>query len=120
MFGFDEARDNREDAYGEHRAKLSHEVVAGGAAFEAMKLFEDRQRRSGEPVKHQFAKELLMGFAGAEVDRLVETKGMDYLDQRRARDQAQERAAELYDRQYGDMEQYDPNQRDPHPHFRNY
>jgi len=31
---------------------------------------------TGKPVSHQFAKELLAGFAGAEVDKLAETKGM--------------------------------------------
>lgn len=47
MFGFGEAKEHRDAVYGEHEAKLSHEVVAGGAAFEAMKLFEDRQRKNG-------------------------------------------------------------------------
>ena len=57
-----------------------------------MKLFEDHQRKEGEtailssmnwlltiitgkPVSHAFAKELLAGFAGGEVDKLAETKG---------------------------------------------
>jgi hypothetical protein len=31
-------------------------------------------------VNHAFAKELLIGFAGAEVDKLVETKGADHWD----------------------------------------
>jgi len=35
---------------------------------------------SGQPVQHAFAKELLAGFAGAEADRLFETKGLDFLD----------------------------------------
>lgn len=47
MFGFGEAKEHRDAVYGEHESKLSHEVVAGGAAFEAMKLFEDRQRKNG-------------------------------------------------------------------------
>ena len=34
----------------------------------------------GQPVQHAFAKELLAGFAGAEADRLFETKGLDFLD----------------------------------------
>ncbi|KAG7105971.1 hypothetical protein HYQ44_014671 [Verticillium longisporum] len=50
MFGFDEAKDNYDNAYrGDHESKLSHEIVAGGAAFGAMKLFEDRQRKNGVP-----------------------------------------------------------------------
>jgi hypothetical protein len=45
----DEAKEHRDAVYnGEHQSHLSHEVVAGGAAFEAMKLFEDRQRSEGK------------------------------------------------------------------------
>jgi hypothetical protein len=31
-----------------NHASLGHEVLAGGAAFAAMKVFEDRQRKEGE------------------------------------------------------------------------
>ena len=31
-----------------HESKFSHELVAGGASFEAMKLFEDHQRKQGK------------------------------------------------------------------------
>ena len=79
-----------------NQAKFSHELVAGGAAFEGFKLYEDHQRKEGErgqsttcyvcktfrantatgkQVDHAFAKELLMGFVGGEVDKLAETKG---------------------------------------------
>ena len=46
----DEAKNARDEIYdgSPHESKLSHELVAGGAAFEAMKLFEDRQRKEGE------------------------------------------------------------------------
>lgn len=30
-----------------HESSFLHEVVAGGAAFEAMKLYEDHQRKKG-------------------------------------------------------------------------
>ena len=80
-----------------HEAKFSHELVAGGAAFEGFKLYEDHQRKegnrafratcdvrdpfkltdaTGKVVNHAFAKELLAGFVGGEVDKLAETKGM--------------------------------------------
>ena len=59
----------------DNKAKFSHELLSGAAAFEGMKLFEDHQRKEGKPVSHQFAKELLAGFAGGEVDKLAETHG---------------------------------------------
>ena len=58
-------------------------MIAGGAAFAGFKAFEDHQRREGKTVNHAFAKELLAGFAAAEVDKLAETKGADWWDQER-------------------------------------
>lgn len=57
----------------------------------------------GQPVSHQFAKELLAGFAGAEVDRLCETKGLDYIDREKARRQARDNAVDMYDSHYGNQ-----------------
>ncbi|KAJ8130736.1 hypothetical protein O1611_g2894 [Lasiodiplodia mahajangana] len=49
LLSTDEAREKRDEIYnGEpHKSHLSHELIGGGAAFEAMKLFEDRQRKEG-------------------------------------------------------------------------
>ena len=70
-------------------------------------------RYIGKPVSHQFAKELLAGFVGGEVDKLAETKGMDEYDRERARHQAKEGAQNMYDNHYQDANQYDPNQYGP-------
>ncbi len=67
------------------------------------------RNKTGKPVSHQFAKELLAGFAGAEVDKLAETKGADFIDREKAKHQAKERANELYDQHYGGQDNYDPN-----------
>ena len=56
---------------------------------------------TGKPVSHQFAKEALAGFAGAEVDRLAETKGMDEYDREKVKRQAQDNASNMYDQHYG-------------------
>jgi hypothetical protein len=52
MFGWDDARDAHQQVYGdggyENQAKFSHELIAGGAAFEGMKLYEDHQRKEGK------------------------------------------------------------------------
>jgi hypothetical protein len=91
-----------------HEAKLSHELIGGAAAFEAMHLFENQQREKGEAVNHGFAKEMLAAIAGAEVDKLAETKGLGFLDREKAKHHAKENAKKLYDEQYGGMDQYDP------------
>ncbi|KAK4691305.1 hypothetical protein P7C71_g5665, partial [Lecanoromycetidae sp. Uapishka_2] len=116
MFGWDEAQNNHQEVYGQdggydnpdNKGKFSHELVAGGASFEAMKLFEDHQRKEGKPISHQFAKELLAGFAGGEVDKLAETHGMNEYDKMRAHHQAKERSQELYNQHYGNNDGYDP------------
>ncbi|KAF2021227.1 hypothetical protein BU24DRAFT_457224 [Aaosphaeria arxii CBS 175.79] len=116
--------DNSEDAYErvynndqfeEHKSSFGHELVAGGAAFAGFKAFEDHQRREGKPVSHAFAKELLAGFAGAEVDKLAETKGEDWFDREKAKRHAKEHAERMYDEHYIEnqgADQYDPNQYD--------
>lgn len=111
MFGFGE----HQEVYGgeTHESKFSHELIAGAASFEAMKLFEDRQRREGQPVSHAFAKELLAGIAGGEVDKLFETKGLDFLDRERAKRQAIDHVQESYDQHYGNSEQWSPDQAPP-------
>lgn len=53
MSSLDDAQDAHQQVYGdddggENKAKFSHELIAGGAAFEGFKLFEDRQRKEGE------------------------------------------------------------------------
>jgi hypothetical protein len=50
-------------------------VIAGAAGFAAMKAYEDHLRATGAEPSHALMKELLAGFAAAEIDKLVETKG---------------------------------------------
>ncbi|KAG6994090.1 hypothetical protein G7Y79_00047g083160 [Physcia stellaris] len=127
VFGWGESADAHKEVYQENggydqpnEAKFSHELVAGAAAFEGMKLFEDKQRKEGKPVSHQFAKEMLVGLAGVEVDKLAETKGMDAYDKERAHHHAKENAENLYDQQYGNSDQYDPNSSEYPQQFQNY
>ncbi|KAI4591528.1 hypothetical protein LQW54_010041 [Pestalotiopsis sp. IQ-011] len=112
MGWFDNNRDSHQEVYGDggHEAKFSHELVGGAAAFEAMKLFEDKQRREGKTVSHGFAKEMLAGIAGGEVDKLFETKGLDEIDREKAKRHAKQQAEQMYDDHYGGQDQYDPNQ----------
>ncbi|ODQ79612.1 hypothetical protein BABINDRAFT_161996 [Babjeviella inositovora NRRL Y-12698] len=112
MFGFGDHEDKHQTVYGgdDHEGKFSHELVAGAASFEAAKLFEDRQRREGKPVSHAFAKEALSAFAGAEVDKLFESKGLDYLDRDQVKNQARDFAQQGYDQHYGQSEQWSADQ----------
>ncbi|OAX43467.1 hypothetical protein K503DRAFT_140006 [Rhizopogon vinicolor AM-OR11-026] len=85
-----------------HKASLSHELLGGAAAFEAAKAYEDHCAKNGRPDNHALAKEIFAGFAGAAVDRLVETKGADaWSDHQRkkAREHAQETITENFTEQ---------------------
>ncbi|KAF7799126.1 hypothetical protein EIP86_010356 [Pleurotus ostreatoroseus] len=69
----------------EHKAALSHELIAAAASYEAAKAYEQHCARNGQPPSHEKAKELLAGFAGAFIDREVETKGLDFIDRQKAK-----------------------------------
>lgn len=114
MFGFGDHEDSHAAVYGEqHEAKFSHELLAGGASFEAFKLFEDRQRSEGKPVSHAFAKEMLAGIVGGEVDKLFETKGLDYLDKEKVKQQAYANVEQGYNQHYGNQPEWNPSQSPP-------
>ncbi|KAL9712365.1 hypothetical protein Ac2012v2_003602 [Leucoagaricus gongylophorus] len=68
-----------------HEAKLSHELIAAAASYEAAKAYNNHCERNGKPQSHEKAKEIFAGFAGAFVDRIVETKGMDFFDKEKAK-----------------------------------
>ncbi|TFY73092.1 hypothetical protein EWM64_g10920 [Hericium alpestre] len=81
-------------AYGQvndapHKAELSHELIASAASYEAMKGWEKHVAKNGKPDNHGKAKEVIAGLAGAFVDRLVETKGLDYVDREKAKREAE-------------------------------
>lgn len=64
-------------------------------------------------MNHAFAKEMIAGLVGGEVDRLAETKGMDEYDRVEAKRHAERSAHNMYDQQFGQgQDQYDPNQYD--------
>ncbi|KAG8986049.1 hypothetical protein FRB93_005525 [Tulasnella sp. JGI-2019a] len=99
FFSSQEDADNLKNAHQEvenapHKAKLSHELVAGAAAFEAARAWEHHKAKNGEPPKHEHAKEIFAGIIGAAVDRIVETKGLDAFDKQKAKKEAQKRAEE--------------------------
>ncbi|KAJ5871321.1 uncharacterized protein N7529_003674 [Penicillium soppii] len=84
----------------EHDPSIIHELIAGAASFEAAKAYEDHVAQNGQPPSHAKAKELLAGFAGAFIDREVETRGLDFVDAERAKHEAKERSHRAYEDRY--------------------
>jgi hypothetical protein len=79
---------------------LTHELIAGVAGFEAMRVYQKHREAEGIAGHHELGKELLAGFAAAECDKLFETKGLDFLDREQARRAAKEQAEHLFDRHH--------------------
>ncbi|PPQ98004.1 hypothetical protein CVT26_003066 [Gymnopilus dilepis] len=85
--------DHHEDDYNQvvnagHKAQLSHELIAAAAAYEAEKAYEKHCAQHGKPSSHEKAKEILAGLSAAFVDRIVETKGLDFVDKEKAKHEA--------------------------------
>ncbi|KAI9052959.1 hypothetical protein LZ554_003231 [Drepanopeziza brunnea f. sp. 'monogermtubi'] len=89
-----EAYQQYQDAPDEHKAKFSHELIGGAAAFEAARAYEQKIAREGKPSSHAEAKEILAGLAGAFIDREIETRGLDTIDRERAKHDARRRLHE--------------------------
>ncbi|KAF8754995.1 hypothetical protein RHS01_05715 [Rhizoctonia solani] len=75
-----------------HEASWSHELIAGAAAFEAAKAYENHAANNGR-ISLLISLESA-GFVGAFVDREVETRGLDAIDRARAKRHAQDQAEE--------------------------
>lgn len=102
--GLFQHKDEAEDAYhqvygGKPAHEHAHELVAGAAGFEALRLYEKHREKEGIKGHHEMAKELLAGFAAAEVDKLFEKHHYEHLEQEKAKQAAQEQAAQLWDQQ---------------------
>jgi hypothetical protein len=96
-----------EGAYGQvyggnaRHGDVTHEVLAGAAGFEAMRMYEHHREREGIREHHELGKELIAGFAMAEVDKHFDSGRYGHLDREQARLMAQQQAQGLYDQQYG-------------------
>lgn len=75
-----------------HKAALSHELIAAAASYEASKAYEEHVAVNGKPDSHAKAKEIIASLTGAFIDRIVETKGLDFVDKERAKHDANKRA----------------------------
>jgi Protein of unknown function (DUF3759) len=80
---------------------VTHELLAGAAGFEAVRMYEHHREREGIVEHHSVGKELLAGFAAAEVDKHFDSGRFGHLDREQARLQAQQQADHLWQQQHG-------------------
>ncbi|KAE8163261.1 hypothetical protein BDV40DRAFT_299595 [Aspergillus tamarii] len=96
----DEAQAWNEVINAPHKAELPHELIGTAAAYEAGKAYEKHVATNGLPPNHARAKEIVAGFAGAYIERIIETKGLDYIDKQEAIEQAVEITAYFVAKDY--------------------
>ncbi|KAG8875986.1 hypothetical protein FRB97_004536 [Tulasnella sp. 331] len=77
-----------------HKAKLSHQLIAGAAAFEAARAYEHHEASNGTKVRFALIKSVVAAAIGAYIDRIVESKGLDWLDKEKAKKEAMARVEE--------------------------
>jgi hypothetical protein len=94
------AYDQVNNASHEHKAKLSHEIIAAAASYEATKAYNEHCARHGKPSNHAKALELFAGFSGLAVDRLIETKGLDFVDRQKLKHDAKKYGGDHLQTQY--------------------
>jgi len=102
LFSHHHARDAYDQVYGGGRPphEMTHELLAGAAAFEAMRMYEHHREREGIPEHHELAKELLAGFAAAEIEKHFENNRYGHLNHRYARRLAEQQAEYLWQERY--------------------
>ncbi|OAX39558.1 hypothetical protein K503DRAFT_739208 [Rhizopogon vinicolor AM-OR11-026] len=88
----EESKAHQQVTGGGHTAKLSHELLAAAASYEAAKAYEKHVEKNGKPANHKKAIELVAALTGGFIDRIAETKGMDEVDKQKAKHAANERA----------------------------
>ena len=102
FFGSDHAQAAHGQVYGggKPHGSITHELLAGAVGFEAMRMYEHHREREGLSEHHALGKELIAGFAAAEVDKHFEQGRFGHLDREQARRQARRHAEGLYDQYY--------------------
>jgi hypothetical protein len=80
---------------------VSHELLAGAAGFEAVRMYEHHRERDGVREHDTLGKEMLAGLAAAEVDKHFASRRLDHLDRQEAKRQAQQQADYLWQQHHG-------------------
>ena len=103
FFDRDQAQVAYDQVYGDDypRHEVTHELLAGAAGFEAMRMYEHHREREGIVEHHELGKEMLAGFAVAEIDKHFQDDRYRHLDRHEAKRLAREQADYLWQQQYG-------------------
>lgn len=85
----------------EKKAHLSHQLIAGAAAFEAVKAYRRHQEAKGEEVSHSFIKQSVAALAASQIVKFAEEHDWSSKDKEEATRQAQAAAEHYSTREFG-------------------
>ncbi|KAI7877845.1 ricin B-like lectin [Lichtheimia hyalospora FSU 10163] len=85
----------------EKKAHLSHQLIAGAAAFEAVKAYRRHQEAKGEEVSHGFIKQSVAALAASQIVKFAEEHDWSSKDKEEATRQAQAAAEHYSTREFG-------------------
>ncbi|KAG1444551.1 hypothetical protein G6F56_010254 [Rhizopus delemar] len=90
-----------EEVYNEGRkSHLSHRLIAGAAAFQAVKAYRQHQERQGEEMSHGFIKQSVAALAAAEIVKLAEEHNWSRDQKDQATREAQQAAEQYASREF--------------------
>ncbi|KAI8088794.1 uncharacterized protein BX664DRAFT_331392 [Halteromyces radiatus] len=98
---FDYFAEHHEEFENSHHGSVTYVLLGDAAAYEAAKAYEERGGRRGPEYDRAMAKKVLADLAAANVDRLVETKGLHHIDKAKAKRHAEELISDKCDQYYG-------------------
>ncbi|KAI7868431.1 hypothetical protein BDF14DRAFT_1742413 [Spinellus fusiger] len=81
------------------KSTLTHKTVGGAAAYDAVKEYGRHCHIRGKPAELPEAKQLLTNFSASAVDKIFETKGLDYLDKQKAKQSAEDQVLDFYEKE---------------------
>ncbi|KAI8637307.1 hypothetical protein BD408DRAFT_424736 [Parasitella parasitica] len=72
-----ELEEANKKVYKEKKSKASYELIAAAAAYEAVNIWEKKQKEDGEEVHHATAKKLIASYAVKELVKLLQERGSE-------------------------------------------
>jgi len=89
------SQDNHKQVSDGHKGNITFDLLAAAAAYEGAKAYENHCEANGKPDSHAKAKEIIAAGAGAFITHMVSTKGLDFIDQQKAKHEASKRVEEV-------------------------
>ncbi|KAL7308905.1 hypothetical protein PS15m_011045 [Mucor circinelloides] len=72
-----ELEEANKKVYKEKKPKASYELIAAAAAYEAVNVWEQKQKEDGKDVQHATAKKFIASYAAKELVKLLQERGSE-------------------------------------------